>query len=85
MTEIEAAARLGRITMNPSILGGKPVIRGTRVAVEHLLDDLAAGETPDSILANFPFLTLDDIQACLLFAARTVNLAAAGVRDADPG
>ena len=39
------------------IFGGKPIVRGTRLAVEHVLTDLAAGETAETLLANFPFLT----------------------------
>lgn len=73
MTEDRTAGLLARITTNPEIFGGKPIIRGKRIAVEHVLADLAAGETPKTILANFPFLVADDIQACLLFASREVS------------
>jgi uncharacterized protein (DUF433 family) len=73
MTKDETGSLLARITTNPEIFGGKPIIRGQRLAVEHVLADLAAGETPQSILANFPFLQAEDIQACLLFAAREVG------------
>ena len=68
MTETQAEALIARITTNPEIFGGKPIVRGQRLAVEHVLADLAAGETPETILANFPFLEADDIRACLLFA-----------------
>jgi uncharacterized protein (DUF433 family) len=73
MTQDQAIQLLQRITTNPDIFDGKPSIRGKRMAVEHVLSDLAAGETVDSILANFPFLEAADIQACLLFAARELR------------
>jgi uncharacterized protein (DUF433 family) len=58
-----------RIEINPDILGGKPVIRGTRVAVEMVLRKLGAGMTVDAILADHPRLTRDDILASQAFAA----------------
>lgn len=58
-----------RITCNPEIFGGKPIIRGRRLAVEHVLDMLAAGDTPATILEGFPWLEPDDIQACLVYAS----------------
>ncbi len=73
MTENQINALLTRITSDPAIFGGKPIIRGKRLAVEHVLADLSAGETPESILANFPFLEADDIRACLLFASRELS------------
>jgi uncharacterized protein (DUF433 family) len=73
MTNTETGALLARITFDPNIFAGKPIIRGHRLAVEHLLADLAAGETRESILANFPYLESEDIQACLLFAAREIG------------
>jgi len=45
---------LSRITVNPAIFGGKPIIRGRRLAVEHVLGMLAAGDTPESLLAEYP-------------------------------
>jgi uncharacterized protein (DUF433 family) len=65
-------ALLSRIQINPAIFGGKPTIRGLRMAVEHILGMLAAGETPEVILAEYPFLEPEDIQACLLFAYRAL-------------
>ena len=73
MTKKQAEVLLARITTDPDIFDGKPIIRGKRLAVEHVLTDLSAGETPESILANFPFLEAEDIQACLLFAARELG------------
>ena len=90
MTADRSQALLNRIAANPAVFGGKPIIRGKRLAVEHVLADLAAGETPESILANFPFLEMDDIRACLLFASREFGPAWAGHHsqrqaDANPG
>ncbi len=61
---------LERITVNPQIFGGKPIIRGRRLAVEHILGMLAAGDTPETILAGYPWLEREDIQACLVYARR---------------
>ena len=63
---------LNRITTRPEVLGGKPIIRDMRMAVEHILAKLAIGETPQTILANYPFLEPEDIQACLLYAHRRI-------------
>ena len=64
---------LERITVNPKTYGGKPIIRGHRLAVEHVLEMLAAGDTAEEILAGFPWMEPDDIRACLAYAARTVG------------
>ena len=64
---------LARITVNPKIFGGKPIIRGRRVAVEHVLGLLAAGDSPQAILEAYPYLEREDIQACLVFARRLVG------------
>ena len=64
---------LERITVNPNIYGGKPIIRGRRLAVEHVLGMLAAGDTPESIRAAYCWLEPEDIQACLLYAKRLVG------------
>lgn len=58
--------------MNPKIFGGKPIIRGRRLAVEHVLGMLAAGDPATTILESYPWLELDDIHACLLYARRLV-------------
>ena len=58
-----------RIEMNPEIMGGKPVIRGTRIPVETILRKLGAGVAPNDILGDHPRLTPDDIQAAPAFAA----------------
>ncbi len=64
---------LERITTDPQIFGGKPVIRGRRLAVEHVLGMLAAGDTTEQILEGYGWLEREDIQACLLFARRLVG------------
>jgi uncharacterized protein (DUF433 family) len=58
-----------RIEINPEIMGGKPVIRATRIPVETVLRKLGAGMTVDAILADHPRLTRDDILAAQAFAA----------------
>jgi uncharacterized protein (DUF433 family) len=60
---------LDRITCDPKIFGGKPIIRGHRLAVEHVLDMLAAGDDSATILSGYPWLEANDIQACLVYAA----------------
>ena len=60
-----------RITANPNILGGKPIIRGTRISVEFILDLLASDVHEEEILEDYQHLTKEDIQACLRYAARS--------------
>lgn len=64
---------LQRITVNPRIFGGKPIIRGRRLAVEHILGMLAAGDDPQTILEGYSWLEPEDIQACLVYAHRHVG------------
>jgi uncharacterized protein (DUF433 family) len=64
---------ISRITIDPSIFGGKPIIRGRRLAVEHVLGMLAAGDDADTILEGYPWLEREDIQACLVYAHRLVE------------
>ncbi len=64
---------LARITLNPQILTGKPVIKGTRLSVEYILNLLAHGASFTDILDEYPGLTQEDIQACLLFASRSLE------------
>jgi len=64
---------LERIVVDPGIFGGKPIIRGYRMAVEHLLGMLAAGATAAELLDGYDWLEPEDIQACLLFAQRSVG------------
>ncbi len=67
------AQLLKRITFNPEIFNGKPIIRGRRLAVEHVLGMLSAGDTPETILAGYDWLEPEDIQACLAYARRVVG------------
>jgi uncharacterized protein (DUF433 family) len=57
-----------RIVVDPKILVGKPIVKGTRLAVEFMLDLLAQGWSPEEILHNYPGLEAEDIQACLAYA-----------------
>lgn len=57
------------ITVEPGKRGGKPCIRGLRITVYDVLDYLASGMTQEAILKDFPYLTAEDIRACLAFAA----------------
>jgi uncharacterized protein (DUF433 family) len=62
---------MARIVVNPRILGGKPIIDGTRISVEFILDLLASDVTEKEILEDYPHLTKEDIRACLRYAARS--------------
>jgi uncharacterized protein (DUF433 family) len=64
---------LERITMNPNVMIGKPVIRGTRLTVEFILNLLAHGATTAEILEEYDGLAPEDIQACFLFASRSIE------------
>ncbi len=62
-----------RIVVDPEVLAGKPVIRGTRLAVEFVIDLLAQGWTIEDILRNYPHLTREDVLACLQYASETLR------------
>jgi uncharacterized protein (DUF433 family) len=62
-----------RITFDPAIFGGKPIIRGRRLAVEHVLGQLAAGDTQEDLLNAYPWLEPADILACLAYARRVIG------------
>jgi uncharacterized protein (DUF433 family) len=64
---------LARITIDPEQCGGRPCIRGIRIRVVDVLQLLAAGETPQDILADYPYLEADDITASLVYAARQLD------------
>lgn len=64
---------LARITLDPQVMVGKPVIQGTRLTVETVLNLLAHGATTDDILQEYVGLQSEDIQACLLFAAKALE------------
>jgi uncharacterized protein (DUF433 family) len=59
-----------RITFHPDICNGRPVVRGTRIAVQTVLEFLAAGDSVDDVLEEFPSLTREDVKACLEHASR---------------
>ncbi len=62
-----------RIITDPKIMFGKPVIKGTRIPVDLILEKLALGEKPEHLLLAYPRITQDDINACLFFAASSVR------------
>ncbi len=70
---MEEKQLLERITLDPKVMVGKPVIRGTRLTVEYILGLLAHGAGVEEILSEYEGLTPEDIQACLLFAAKSLE------------
>jgi uncharacterized protein (DUF433 family) len=62
-----------RIAVVPDVCNGKPVIRGTRITVQTVLEFLGAGDSIDDVLANYPTLTREDVQACIDYAARVMG------------
>jgi len=70
---MEEKKLIDRITVDPKIFAGKPIIRGKRLAVEHVLGMLAAGDSPEIILKGYDWLEPEDIHACLLYAHRMVS------------
>ena len=64
---------MDRITVNPKILGGKPIVRGTRISVEFILELLASGVGEDEIVVDYPHLTQEDIYACLRYAVDSMR------------
>jgi uncharacterized protein (DUF433 family) len=68
------SSRLSRITIDPEVCHGKPVIRGLRYPVESILEYLAGGDSLEDVLAEFPDLEREDLLACLEFAQRSLQL-----------
>lgn len=64
---------LERITVDPQIFSGKPIVRGRRLAVEHVLGMLAAGDTIETLLEGYPWLEHEDVLACLAYARRVIG------------
>jgi uncharacterized protein (DUF433 family) len=64
---------MDRITYNPEIFGGKAIIRGRRLAVEHVLEMMAAGSSSEELVREYRWLEPEDVQACLLYAAQVVG------------
>ena len=65
---------LSRITIDPNICHGKPVVRGLRYPVESLLEYLAGGDSIEDLVEEFPDLQRDDVLACIEFAAQSIKL-----------
>jgi len=70
---MEQKQLLNRIVLNPKIMAGKPIIRGTRLTVQYILNLLVHGSTIDEILQEYKGLTKEDILACLLYAAEVLE------------
>lgn len=70
---MKAEKLLERITLNPDVMTGKPVIRGTRLTVQFILGLLGHGASVEEILEEYKGLTREDIQACLLFATESLE------------
>jgi len=64
---------LERIVVNPKIMGGKPIVKGTRITVEQVLKMLAQGLSVDEILKDYPHLSKDDVAAVLFYAAKVAG------------
>ncbi len=64
---------LERISINPNVMAGKPVIRGTRLSVEFILNLMAHGATNQEILTEYTQLSVEDLQACILFASKALE------------
>jgi uncharacterized protein (DUF433 family) len=63
----------GRISIKPDVCNGKPVVRGTRITVQTVLAFLAAGDSVEDVLEEYPKLTRADVQACLDYASRVIG------------
>ncbi len=64
---------IDRIELNPKVCNGKPVIKGTRIPVSVILDQIAAGDPWDAIIVGYPEITVEDIQAALLYASAVLE------------
>ena len=70
MAAMEEDELVKRITSDPRFFGGKPVVRGRRLAVEHVLGMIEAGDSFETILAGYPWLEREDLEACMAYARR---------------
>ncbi len=70
---LKRVQKRSRVVRDPQILGGKPVIAGTRISVRLILDHLAEGYMPEEIIIEYPVLTRSDIQAAMRFASRAIE------------
>lgn len=73
MTGAPSASSIDRITIDPDVCNGRPVVRHMRITVESILDYLSAGETSEEIIRQHPMLEPEDISACLAFASRLMG------------
>lgn len=73
MRSMDEKQLLARITFDPDIFGGKPIVRGRRLAVEHVLGMLAAGDSAQTIVSGYPWMEDEDVQACLLYARKVIG------------
>ncbi len=64
---------IDRIELNPRVCNGKPIIKGTRIPVSVILDQIAAGDSWNDIIGGYPELSADDIQAALLYASAVLE------------
>lgn len=71
-TSVNIDELLKRISCHPDMLGGKPIIRGRRLAVEHVLGMLAAGDSPETLMEGYEWLEREDVLACLAYAYHVV-------------
>ena len=62
-----------RISIDPDVCNGRPVVRGTRIAAQTVLESLAAGDSVEEVLEEYPSLTRADVQACLDYASRVMG------------
>ena len=70
---MNTAKLLKRVVLDPSVMLGKPIIKGTRLTVELVVEKLATGESIAQILEDYPFLKEDDVRAALLYSARSLS------------
>jgi uncharacterized protein (DUF433 family) len=70
---MDEKALLERITYSPQLFGGKPIIRGHRLAVEHVLGMLASGDSVETVVSGYPWMEREDVLACVAFAFRVVG------------
>jgi uncharacterized protein (DUF433 family) len=73
MNPMQDEQLLQRITLDPRVMVGKPVIKGTRLTVQYVLDLLGHGASVDEVLEEYDGLSLEDIQACFLFATKSLE------------
>jgi uncharacterized protein (DUF433 family) len=73
-TGLTVTSLLNRITIDPCVCHGKPVVRGLRYPVESILEYLAGGDSFEDVLAEFPDLVREDLQACIQFATESLKL-----------